>query len=74
MERFQRIGAGSGVGLAGIRERVKELGGDFTICSTTAGTTLRASIPLSRDRNRAAAEPIAESEEEQTSGVPSIPH
>jgi signal transduction histidine kinase len=47
MERFHRTGAGSGVGLAGIRERMKELGGDFTICSTNAGATLRASVPLS---------------------------
>ncbi len=46
MERFQRTGAGSGVGLAGIRERVKELGGDFTICSSAAGTTLRSAVPL----------------------------
>ncbi|MGA9390260.1 MAG: sensor histidine kinase [Candidatus Sulfotelmatobacter sp.] len=67
MDRFQRIGAGSGVGLAGIRERVKELGGDFTICSTTAGTTLRATIPLSMDRNKADTEPIAEIEEVRTS-------
>ncbi|MGA8273057.1 MAG: sensor histidine kinase [Candidatus Sulfotelmatobacter sp.] len=50
MDRFQRIGAGSGVGLAGIRERVKELGGDFTICSTPTGTTLRSAIPLSTEK------------------------
>lgn len=46
MERFQRTGTGSGVGLAGIRERIKELGGDFTICSSGEGTTLRSSVPL----------------------------
>jgi signal transduction histidine kinase len=46
MDRFHRTGAGSGVGLAGIRERIKELGGDFTITSTNAGTTLRSAIPL----------------------------
>jgi signal transduction histidine kinase len=46
MERFQRTGTGSGVGLAGIRERVKELGGDFTIHSNSNGTTLRAMVPL----------------------------
>jgi signal transduction histidine kinase len=49
MERFERTGTASGVGLAGIRERVKELGGDFTIRSTSAGTTLRSSVPLSRE-------------------------
>lgn len=52
MERFQRTGSGSGVGLAGIRERIKELGGDFTICSSNTGTTLRSSVPLSEDVSR----------------------
>ncbi|MGA6980298.1 MAG: sensor histidine kinase [Candidatus Sulfotelmatobacter sp.] len=47
MDRFHRTGAGSGVGLAGIRERVKELGGDFSITSTNSGTTLRSVVPLS---------------------------
>jgi signal transduction histidine kinase len=46
MDRFQRTGTGSGVGLAGIRERIKELGGDFTISSSGEGTTLRSSVPL----------------------------
>jgi signal transduction histidine kinase len=46
LDRFHRIGAGSGVGLGGIRERIKELAGDFTIQSTNGGTTLRTSIPL----------------------------
>ena len=49
MDRFERTGAGSGVGLAGIRERVKELGGDFTISSSDAGTILRSVIPLSHE-------------------------
>jgi signal transduction histidine kinase len=46
MDRFQRTGTGSGVGLAGIRERLKELGGDFTISSNESGTILRAAVPL----------------------------
>ena len=49
MDSFQRTGTGSGVGLAGIRERVKELGGDFTITSNGAGTILRSAIPLSHE-------------------------
>ncbi|MFZ0320894.1 MAG: ATP-binding protein [Candidatus Sulfotelmatobacter sp.] len=49
MDRFQRTGTGSGVGLAGTRERVKELGGDFTIASNDRGTTLRSEVPLSED-------------------------
>ncbi len=49
MERFQRTGTGSGVGLAGIRERMKELGGDFKIFSGSTGTMLRATVPLAAD-------------------------
>jgi signal transduction histidine kinase len=52
MDRFHRTGTGSGVGLAGICERVKELGGDFTIESTDAGTTLRSTVPLRSDADR----------------------
>jgi signal transduction histidine kinase len=50
MDRFHRTGAGSGVGLAGIRERVKELGGDFTITSTNAGATLRSVVPICEEQ------------------------
>jgi signal transduction histidine kinase len=35
-----------GVGIAGMRERVSELGGDFKIQSMVGGTTVRASMPL----------------------------
>jgi signal transduction histidine kinase len=49
MERFQRTGTGSGVGLAGIRERVKELGGDFKISSGSSGTTLFATVQLPQE-------------------------
>ena len=51
MERFQRTGTGSGVGLAGIRERIKELGGDFKVVSDPTGTTLRATVPMAADKN-----------------------
>jgi signal transduction histidine kinase len=63
LERFQRTGTGSGVGLAGIRERVKEVGGDFTICSSSAGTTLRSSVPLSPASVRTEATLAAEAKE-----------
>jgi len=59
MDRFQRTGTGSGVGLAGIRERIKELGGDFTICSSSGGTTLRSTVPLTVDASNAHAETVA---------------
>jgi signal transduction histidine kinase len=60
MERFQRTGTGSGVGLAGIRERIKELGGDFTVTSSSAGTTLHSSVPLAAEAARTAGAPVAE--------------
>src|SRR6202451_4569424 len=63
LERFQRTGTASGVGLAGIRERVKEVGGDFTICSTSAGTTLRSSVPLSMASSKTEATLAAEAKD-----------
>lgn len=47
LEKFRQSGSNVGVGLAGIRERVKELGGSFTIDSNGRGTQLRAVIPIS---------------------------
>ncbi len=35
-----------GVGIAGMRERVRELGGEFKLDSSSLGTTIRATIPL----------------------------
>jgi signal transduction histidine kinase len=35
-----------GVGIAGMRERVQELGGEFQIDSTSRGTTVKAILPL----------------------------
>lgn len=70
MDRFHRIGAGSGVGLAGIRERMKELGGDFTICSTNAGTTLRSAVPLCVDTGATETAPNLEEKKELLSKSP----
>lgn len=47
LERFQQSGTNVGVGLAGIRERVKELGGAFDVKSSHKGTTLKIAIPIS---------------------------
>jgi signal transduction histidine kinase len=68
MERFQRTGTGSGVGLAGIRERVKELGGDFTIHSGSSGTTLLSTVPLSGERNKTESAPVAPRQDAPASG------
>jgi signal transduction histidine kinase len=46
LERFWKTG-NVGVGLAGIRERLKELGGRLEIESNRGGTLLRATIPSS---------------------------
>lgn len=43
---FQRKGANGGVGLAGMRERVNDLGGQFEIASSKDGTVVFVSVPL----------------------------
>jgi signal transduction histidine kinase len=49
LERFKRDGA-SGVGLAGMRERVRELGGEFEIDSSANGTAVRVSLPIALEK------------------------
>ena len=46
LDRFWKTG-NVGVGLAGIRERLKELGGSLEIESNLDGTILKATIPAS---------------------------
>src|SRR6202158_2163881 len=48
-DRLQRVlesGSGTGVGLAGMRERVRDSGGSMEIKSGDAGTTIIISIPI----------------------------
>jgi PAS domain S-box-containing protein len=47
LERAGNRGSVAGVGLAGMRERVCEIGGDFHLQSGPQGTTIRISIPVS---------------------------
>jgi signal transduction histidine kinase len=42
---FHATGAGMGVGIAGIRERVRELGGKLTLESNSGGTLVQVSVP-----------------------------
>jgi PAS domain S-box-containing protein len=50
-QRVQRVtkgGVGSGVGLAGMRERVREVGGSLALLSGSSGTRVIITIPLDR--------------------------
>jgi len=46
LEKFERGGAELGVGLAGMRERLRQLGGRLEVCPEKPGTTVRATLPL----------------------------
>jgi PAS domain S-box-containing protein len=46
LERAGSRGSVAGVGLAGMRERVCEIGGDFDLQSGPQGTSIRVSIPV----------------------------
>jgi signal transduction histidine kinase len=55
LNRFRSSG-NSGVGLAAMRERVRELRGNFEIESNGRGTSLRVTIPVSEQYARAASD------------------
>ena len=38
-----------GVGIQGMRERIRQLGGTFTIAFTATGTSVRVRVPLQED-------------------------
>ena len=46
LDRFQASGVGGGVGMAGMRERVNELGGQLNIASGRQGTLVTVSLPV----------------------------
>ena len=46
LETFRANGANSGVGLAGMRERVRELGGQFSIQRCSPGTLISVTLPV----------------------------
>lgn len=55
LQKFEATGT-AGVGLAGMRERVRELGGNFELTANRDGTSLCASIPMRKEFARAAGE------------------
>jgi signal transduction histidine kinase len=49
LKRFRETGAGIGVGLMSMQERARELGGKVQLESTSAGTSVRITIPVPPD-------------------------
>jgi len=51
-ERQKELTSGerAGVGLRGMHERVRNLGGELEVCGASKGTLVRASLPLERSR------------------------
>ena len=49
LNRFRAAGEGMGVGLAGIGERVRELGGKLNLESDSSGTSVWITIPIPAD-------------------------
>jgi two-component system, chemotaxis family, CheB/CheR fusion protein len=46
MRQFKQSGGGAGVGLAGMRERLRELDGSLEVESDASGTLIRAVVPI----------------------------
>jgi len=53
LEQF-RCGAGTGVGLRSMRERVSEIGGRFDVESDSTGALVRVIVPLSEQSAKSA--------------------
>jgi PAS domain S-box-containing protein len=47
LDHFNHGGVGAGVGLAGMRERIRELGGELRLGTNNPGASLRMVIPMS---------------------------
>lgn len=70
VDSFRRSNAGLGVGLAGMRGRVQELGGSLDLDSDATGTIVRASLPV---RPHTTSERVAPAlNQSEPSRVPSV--
>jgi len=52
LRRFQTSTSNSGVGIAGMRERVRQLGGHLELRSSVSGTTVHVSVPTTHAMQR----------------------
>ncbi len=57
VRRFTKHGVGSGVGLAGMRERVREVGGSLVLLSGSSGTSVIITIPILPSKHEPSDEP-----------------
>jgi two-component system, NarL family, sensor kinase len=55
LSSFERTGTAMGIGLAGMRQRVRELSGNLSIASTPAGTQVRVTLPIHQSSTPASA-------------------
>ena len=52
LDTFRETGAGVGVGLGGMKQRVRELGGHLTVESSDSGTCVTATLPLAESHSQ----------------------
>jgi two-component system, NarL family, sensor kinase len=48
LQKFHETNGGAGVGIAGMRERIRELGGMLEVCSDQSGTTVSVALPAAK--------------------------
>jgi signal transduction histidine kinase len=53
LRALETVGASLGVGIAGMRERVRQLGGTLDIASATNGTVITTHMPVTHDEKSA---------------------
>lgn len=49
LDRFRKTGAGMGIGLTSMYQRVRDLGGDLEVDSDGSGSSVRITLPLTTD-------------------------